>query len=287
MMSSKKKLPNAYHFPEHATAKLDLHGCSRSEGICETTQFLDRIRSRRERTKNISNEAWVLIVTGSGSHSAHGPILRSAIENLLIKRRIEYYQMEGRGSFLVNALSGFVLYEPEQPKDSKVIVAPIVPRCDFYDHEVGAVPSRTTIKSMSLTQQIIPAETVGKSMDNNKSLKKSFNQQQNEQNAYQKAISDSLAEIQQVEKEDEGLLERAFNLSILDKNKEMEEEQKLEQAMEDSRHEALTEQQQQESNSIDNEMMSAIEQSILDHQQYKESDEELMLKVLEQSVVEF
>jgi hypothetical protein len=40
-------------------------------------------------------------------------------------------------------------------------------------------------------------------------------------------------------------------------------------------------------NRVDDEMLSVLEQSILEHQRYQEEDEELLLKALEQSVAEF
>lgn len=46
---------------------LDLHGFTKSEAICRTTDFLDH-SSRSLRSEN----AWVLIITGSGAHSSEG-----------------------------------------------------------------------------------------------------------------------------------------------------------------------------------------------------------------------
>jgi len=329
---------------------LDLHGSTKSEGICRTTEFLDRIR--RQQGQNKKSEVWVLIVTGSGSHSQEGPVLRGAIENLLIKRSIKYHQMRGRGSFLVNALSGLVLYEPDQPKDSKVIVANPLHHYDFYDedihldNEIGRDRRQVrtkipTIKPFSLTQQLGPAmdEISRAGTDNgnrnrysydNKSLKKAFGKQKKEESAYQRAISESLAENQQAEKADEELLKRAFNLSLLDKSREMkreiEEQLNLKQVIDDSRREVLIQSEEEEyqlmrvkelsksefeqrnsiseisdedecflraielsrdeSNQESNEIMSAIEQSILDHKKHEENEEKLLLKALKQSVVE-
>jgi DNA-nicking Smr family endonuclease len=59
---------NAYNLPKDVL-KLDLHGYTKSEGICRTTEFLDRASSRQS-SNNGGGKAWVLIVTGSGSHSS-------------------------------------------------------------------------------------------------------------------------------------------------------------------------------------------------------------------------
>mmetsp|Transcript_16998 Transcript_16998/g.17031 ORF Transcript_16998/g.17031 Transcript_16998/m.17031 type:complete len:107 (+) Transcript_16998:105-425(+) len=95
-MSYRKEPPNACRLPNDIS-KLDLHGYTKSEGICRTTEFLDRTSS-----KIGDDKTWVLIVTGSGSHSSHGPVLRGAIESLLKKRNIEFYPMKhGKGMFTV------------------------------------------------------------------------------------------------------------------------------------------------------------------------------------------
>mmetsp|Transcript_4024 Transcript_4024/g.4535 ORF Transcript_4024/g.4535 Transcript_4024/m.4535 type:complete len:318 (+) Transcript_4024:78-1031(+) len=317
MSYNRKEPPNACRLPNDIS-KLDLHGYTKSEGICRTTEFLDRT-SRKIR----DDKTWVLIVTGSGSHSSHGPVLRGAIESLLKKRNIEFYPMNhGKGGFIVNAASGFALYEPEQPRDSKIIVAPSVSiGNDFYEggnnNETDSIPV-PVFKPMSLIQQ-----RRGNG-NGNKVLKKSFQEQCKEKTAYQRAMSESLAETRQIKKDDEELLDRAFNLSLLDKRRDIEMEEKLQQVIDDSRAETRIQSQEEdeqlrkvaelsrieytqhnmnndpdacllraiqtsreESNKVDDEMLSILEQSIHEHQRYQEDDEELLLKVLEQSVAEF
>jgi len=107
---NRKEPPNACRLPNDIS-KLDLHGYTKSEGICRTTEFLDRT-SRKIPNSCLpahwmdgqfgDDKTWVLIVTGSGSHSSHGPVLRGAIESLLKKRNIEFYPMKhGKGMFTV------------------------------------------------------------------------------------------------------------------------------------------------------------------------------------------
>ena len=70
MSFNRKEPPNACRLPNDIS-KLDLHGYTKSEGICRTTEFLDR--TSRQQSKNFRDDkTWVLIVTGSGSHSSHG-----------------------------------------------------------------------------------------------------------------------------------------------------------------------------------------------------------------------
>jgi DNA-nicking Smr family endonuclease len=56
-------------------ASLDLHGLSRNEALERTNHFLDNAGFHQLRT--------LLIVTGKGSHSAAGPVLRNALEQYL------------------------------------------------------------------------------------------------------------------------------------------------------------------------------------------------------------
>jgi len=235
-----------------------------------------------------------------------GPVLRGAVEALLKKRKIEYYPMKGKGGFLVNAASGFVLYEPSQPRDSKVIVAP----------NSASVSRRGQhpIRHSTFERELSENREGGK-----KALKKSFHNRCKEKAAFDEAISKSLGEEDRVKAENEQLLKQAFNLSLLEKQKETEEEQKLCEAMEISKREsiinAMDEDEQirktltisktefdlqsdpdgcllrafelsrKQSNEVDNEMLTMFEDCALRHEQDK--DDEGLLKALELSVVEF
>lgn len=63
------------------------------------------------------------IVTTREQHSAHGPILRDAVQKLLKKRGMRYRLGTGGGAFQVDALSGWDLYDPGPATTSKVVVA--------------------------------------------------------------------------------------------------------------------------------------------------------------------
>lgn len=105
---------------------LDLHGCTKPQAIRRVTDFLDFHRTKDKKKKNAySNKLWLCIVTGSGVHSQEGPILRNAVQTLFQKRHMEFQlNRPGKGSFLVNAKSGIVLYRGNQPEYSKVVVVP-------------------------------------------------------------------------------------------------------------------------------------------------------------------
>lgn len=107
---------------------LDLHGKLVEDAIAEVTLFLERIRTYHHHAAALTGGGgttccYVQIITGSGSHSRHGPILRSAVQKLLDKRRMIWKLEHGGGSFQVDALSGDDLYDPGEATDSKVLIA--------------------------------------------------------------------------------------------------------------------------------------------------------------------
>ena len=116
---------------------LDLHGRRSDEAIREVTLFLERIRNAAARVASPSSKFYVTIITGSGSHSSHGPILRSVVQRLFEKRGMSYQLERGGGAFRVNALSGHDLYQPDAPADSKVVIAD-----DDSFHQMAAAARR-------------------------------------------------------------------------------------------------------------------------------------------------
>ncbi|KAL7537768.1 hypothetical protein ACHAWF_005890 [Thalassiosira exigua] len=106
----------------HGTATtLDLHGRRLEDAISEVTLFLERIR--RTVAGSSASVLFVTIITGSGSHSPNGPVLRNAVQKLLVKRGMDFSLQPGGGAFQVDALSGCDLYAPEPAICSKVLVA--------------------------------------------------------------------------------------------------------------------------------------------------------------------
>ena len=103
---------------------IDLHGRRSDEAVRELTSFFETIRVTAARLNAPSSSAfYVTVITGSGSHSSHGPILRSVVQRLLDKRGMTYQLERGGGAYRVDALSGIDLYQPDTPVDSKVVVA--------------------------------------------------------------------------------------------------------------------------------------------------------------------
>lgn len=92
---------------------LDLHGFTKENAIRQLTTFLERHEMA----------PWVCVVTGAGSHSPDGPVIRNAVKKLLTKRKMEFRKLTP-GSFMVNASTGIVLQAPDPPVDTKLKVIP-------------------------------------------------------------------------------------------------------------------------------------------------------------------
>ena len=103
--------------PPNNYPTLDLHGYHKDAAIRAVTDFLDR-----QSSQSSSKHRWVLIITGTGSHSPHGPVLRTAVESLLTRRNMTY-QRNTPGSFLVQPQSGEVWYTQHQAIDTKVVIS--------------------------------------------------------------------------------------------------------------------------------------------------------------------
>jgi hypothetical protein len=95
---------------------LDLHGYTKIQAIRKLTDFL-------EAHSLSSQPQWVVVIAGSGAHSQHGPVLKTAVIQLLEKRNV-IYKLQTSGSLLVLATSGETLYPSlEGLVDTKVVIA--------------------------------------------------------------------------------------------------------------------------------------------------------------------
>lgn len=250
------------------TAAIDLHGYRKPEGISILTSFLDQI-SRRHK----NGEVWVTVVTGSGAHSHEGPVLRSAVQALLEKREMIYTVNRGKGSFTVKANSGFVLYPPEAPKDTKVILrnAP---------EKVPALPkpsNRTILQGALINNDPLPAEVAATDTaveESRKDQQKVLKETKKEEKMLTHAVSMSLLHAKEEEKEDEIMMTRALSLSTMESTRV---DDVLQQALE------LSQQELQMEESDDSELQRALE---LSQKVSCPEDEELLL-ILEQSKREF
>jgi hypothetical protein len=204
-------------------ASIDLHGHRKSEGISALTAFLDQVvRSK--------GEVWVLVITGTGANSHDGPVLRSAVQALFEKRQMVYTVNHGKGSFNVKANSGFVLYEPQEPRDTKILVkeAP---------DPFPALPKMSNLVARASTSTVnpVPAEVAANDAnleESRKEQKKEFKQRKKEEKIIKKALSISLLESAKEDEEEEKKMERALSLSMIEiRAEEGGEEKKMERAL--------------------------------------------------------
>lgn len=127
-MAKRTKQSSLPHKPLHEAnySTLDLHGYRRDAAIVAVTNFLGLQRRQVERqTRSCGNctSPWVTIITGTGSHSPTGPVLRREVASLLARRQFDFLQ-NTPGSFWVHATSGEVWYSQQHsPVSTKLIVA--------------------------------------------------------------------------------------------------------------------------------------------------------------------
>ncbi|KAL7578192.1 hypothetical protein ACA910_012622 [Epithemia clementina (nom. ined.)] len=159
--SSKTPPTTSARYNDHATATsasttttttsipcLDLHGKQKLAAIRAVTDFLEIHHHNRHHVR---------IITGTGSHSQRGPILRSAVEDLLKRRQMDFVR-ETAGSFLVRPGTGFVWsHQASTEEDTKLLFRDRqeqqeeqLPRCAFKLSSPSLSPRRTATERQSV-----------------------------------------------------------------------------------------------------------------------------------------
>lgn len=209
-------------------------------------------------------------------------VLRPAVQVLLEQRQMTW-QVKGSGNacLLVNAASGIVLYEPDQPRDSKVIVTD---DCSSLPHlgSAGRWSSAMGMLKGSAATAEGGAEGIQQST---KALKKEFNKRRNEERAVERAMSMSKEEAVREKEEEEKVMKRVVSLSILDSKRELEDQESYQRAVELSKQELDAEKNAEAA------VLRAMELSRKEHELYgkdaKYTDEELIRRAMEMSQREF
>eukprot|EP00934_Nitzschia_sp_Nitz4_P003342 Nitzschia sp. Nitz4//scaffold31_size150131//61820//62596//NITZ4_002826-RA/size150131-processed-gene-0.195-mRNA-1//1//CDS//3329547653//3332//frame0 len=189
-------------------ATLDLHGFTTSQGVAALTRFLEDCSRRFVKQQ----AAWVLVITGKGSHGKDGPVMRSAIQAVLEKRKIQFSLRKDKGSFEVNVHSGIVLYPPPQPADSKVLIknAPT---------PVPELPSRRRGKSGETLIDPTPREiaacekAIVESLEHHRLTLEALHK---EETLLTRALSESLFQAEQEDREESLQFAHALSLSTQD-----------------------------------------------------------------------
>lgn len=281
---------------------LDLHGFRKEEAIRRVTDFLEQhasassLSNEKESGARSSNtddgrgskNGWVCIVTGSGAHSNEGPVLRTAVHNLLIKRQMDFSALPGKGGFTVNPRSGFTPQPASQPIDSKVVVVPsandhvkvvrrqaattssaIASPATSRNHHPQSKDGEEYFASNPLPRQVAADDALVADIQNKSRLEHAKVQQQQrrqEKSELSQAVSDSKAayeEERMVRQQEEETCEIALELSA----KEAAQHQQQQQNEEDELKKALslsTRSLQEERQREENMMEEALRLSQLD-----------------------
>jgi hypothetical protein len=263
-MTKKDGRPDKYH------GTIDLHGYQKGEAISRLTSFMEQMAG-----KHRMGDVWVLVITGSGAHSQQGPIIRSGVQALLEKRKIHFTLNPGKGSFSVKANSGFKLYAPNLPKDTKVIVreAP-EPLVTLPASFTGRGPRPTTPSEYSPS----PAEVAANDAqfeESKRVYEKEIGRAKREGTLLTKALSLSLLDIEEEKQEEEETLKQALSLSMLG---DVDQDDDFQRMLEISRQNA-----EKEEAAHDEELQKALEMSA----QFVSAEDEDILRMLEQSKLEY
>ena len=241
---------------------IDLHGKRLEEAVRDTSLFLERVRRAwsSASTAGLNGRLMVTIITGSGSHSSHGPVLRSAIKRLLDKRGMNYSLTNGRGAYFVDALSGYELFGPSpgETTSTKVVTAD---EQEFHQlallnrkrngasmaHNLGSLSGRgqgiptRTFTHVSTHTQVAPQAAITASSHRNP-LPSAATEEEQMQTAKRMSTAKSqqkTKELRHLHKMEDHDVQRAVKLSEIDQqiceNKEDEEAELLRRAYEESR----------------------------------------------------
>jgi hypothetical protein len=258
-------------------ATIDLHGKTKSEALKRLTSFMDQVSSAKPKSTNV----WVLVITGSGAHSNNGPILRTSVESLFQKRKMKYMVNPGKGSFSVDVNSGFQFFEPEQPKDTKVVISEtrIQGISSLSKHRDRVrTPPRLDQETNPLPSEV--AATDAFLEESWREGQKAMARQQREGFLLEKAMSMSVLEQTKEEEEEEGevnMLRRAMSLSMIENLPEpRDDENEIQKVLELSKQEFELEQE-------DDPIQLALELS----RKVSCKEDEDLLQILEQSKVQF
>jgi len=254
---------------------LDLHGYKKEAAIRRLTDFL-------ENQHQSNTSSWVCVITGTGSHSTCGPVLRTAVEKLLCKRKMTF-ERNTPGSFLIQAASGHVLYNQQQEEDSKVVVR------SSQEEEIALQLAYTRKHSQNLRRsESSPAFLEERRGDNRllgtgPSLSEVAREERELEQAREESL-ESIRDLSKTQKKERVELERAVQISKAAKEREEQEEAELlRKAMELSEREVN--QQQQEEEQILQQALKDSQKATVSHLSEQEMEQALQ-EALQQSMKE-
>lgn len=273
---------------------IDLHGYKKSEAIRLLTQFLEEVKTKSSRTSSMA-----LVITGSGRHSQQGAVLRSQVEAIFQRRQMKYsWGDPGKGSFLVDARSGFTLYEPEQPRDTKVVITDEerILNGRKSNNKTMAMRVRETLPHQAplrLTKDELPLPSEVAASDafieeSRTEAQRMRRDMLKEEKGLQKAMSLSLLEVKREEEEDQEMMNRAMSLSMMKTSQAAKEDEDYERSLQEAidLSEIAANQEIQEAAKEDEDLQKILELSKKEHVQNNEIDGDLA-RILEHSKLHF
>lgn len=279
-------------------AEIDLHGCTKSEAVQRLTIFLDEVSRRCEnssRQLSPSDSCWVLVITGSGAHSSHGPVLRTAVEDLFRKRQMQYTINRGKGGFSVNANSGFAFFEPAQPIDSKVIITGGASGSSSLSYASILSKHRDRVRAppVNLKSEPLPIDVASSDAameESRMNAERERTRDRQEKHQLEKAMLMSAIQQKKEEEEEAQLMQRAMSLSLTEGSSPENENEKeeLQKAIIASQHyeeENLREQQREEEFMLQKALSISVLETRKEKGDYEE--EEMLQKVLSRSMKDF
>lgn len=289
---------------ETITATLDLHGFTKSEGIAALTRFFEQVKTTNRNTLDSDGDIWVQIITGSGAHSggSGGPVLRDAVQSLLVKRNMIFKLNRGKGSFNVKANSGHELFKAPLPTDSKVIVqeaperVPALPKKDYSSASLGEASYNAL--------DPLPSE-VSANDSNLRESQREGERLERERRVEEKMVNDAVARSLEVENNvdlEESLLLQAMSLSMqelhyFEDGEGLKCEAELQEALTASQKEytdredeinlevqEAMQMSQRESTLEDEQWMEILEASKKEFEKQLEEEEEVLQESLERAI---
>jgi len=275
---------------DRACPLLDLHGYQREAAMAAVTRFLE-VHAR--------TGALVCIVTGTGSHSPNGPVLRSALISLLQRRQMEYEQ-DKPGSFRVRAGTGIVFYRQASTEpDTKLLIENDTDdgfslRNAMSRSRATATPSRLELlvppqghMSGPTLSEVVASETAfSRAREESLDLQRQRTKEEKirESQELQLAMEVSRRQLEVEEDELDDSLQKAIKSSELEALKREQEEAVMRRAMQESEKEQkkqlapeLTDEE------LQNALQEAMNLSLRDACSVQDEEEQMLQRVLEMS----